>query len=95
MKVEYSAEAQADLDSIFDFIALDSPRAAAEWTESLVQRAESIGKFPRKGRVVPELSDPGVREVFLGAYRIIYRLEASRVLVLTIIEGHHRLDRDG
>ena len=79
----------------FDFVALDSPHAAAEWTESLIERAESIGKFPRKGRVVPELGDAGVREVFLGTYRIIYCLEASRVLVLTIIEGHHRLDSDG
>jgi hypothetical protein len=37
------------------------------------------------------LSDPDVREVFLRTYRIIYRIEPARILVLTIFEGHRRL----
>ena len=92
MKVEYSPEARDDLESIFDFIAIDDPLAAASWTERLIERAESAGRFPRKGRVVPEVGDRDVREVFLGTYRIIYRIEPARVFVLTILEGHQRLD---
>jgi hypothetical protein len=41
--------------------------------------------------VVPEVGDPDIREVFLRTYRIIYRIEPDRILVLTIFEGHRRL----
>lgn len=32
-------------------------------------------------------------EVFLGNYRIIYRVEQARVLILKLIEGHKPLRR--
>jgi mRNA-degrading endonuclease RelE of RelBE toxin-antitoxin system len=40
---------------------------------------------------VPEVGDPKIREVLVGGYRVIYRLEQKRLLVLTVIEGHRRL----
>jgi len=91
VRVEISAEALADLDAIFDHIARDKPQAALRWVEKLLDRAESAGQQPRAGRVVPEVGDLAIREVILKNYRIIYRVEAKRLLVLTIIEGHRRL----
>jgi hypothetical protein len=41
--------------------------------------------------MVPEVEDPDIREVFLKSYRIVYRVEARRILVLTVFEGHRKL----
>jgi toxin ParE1/3/4 len=91
VKVELAPEAEADLEAIALFIARDDPVAAVAWVDRLVERAHAIAKAPRAGRVVPEVGDPAIREVFLKSYRIIYRTEAHRILVLTILEGHRRL----
>jgi addiction module RelE/StbE family toxin len=91
VNVEFSPEAQADLDEIADFIARDDPDAAESWIERLIDRAERLAFAPRAGRVVPEVRDKTIREVTVGNYRLVYRLEATRVLVLTVFEGHRRL----
>jgi len=38
--------------------------------------------------MVPELERPDVREVFVGAYRIVYRIADESLLVLTVFDGH-------
>jgi toxin ParE1/3/4 len=65
MKVELSPTAEADLEAIALYIARDSPRAAEAWVDRLVEAARKAAAAPLAGRVVPELSDPDVREVFL------------------------------
>jgi toxin ParE1/3/4 len=94
LRVELSPQALLDLEDIADYIARDNPSAALRWVDRLVARAQRLGAVPRSGRVVPEIGDSDVREVLLRSYRIIYRIEARRVLVLTVIEGHRRLRRD-
>jgi toxin ParE1/3/4 len=91
VKTDFSPAALADLEEIGLYIARDNPRAAEVWVDRLVDRAEKAAFQPRGGRVVPEVGDPDIREVFLRTYRIIYRIEPGRILVLTIIEGHQRL----
>jgi addiction module RelE/StbE family toxin len=91
VRVELSPEAQYDLEAIADYIAADDPRAAEAWVEKLVERARLAAAHPRAGRVVPEWGDADVREVLLRTYRIIYRVEPKRILVLRVIEGRARL----
>ncbi|MCC6807414.1 MAG: type II toxin-antitoxin system RelE/ParE family toxin [Deltaproteobacteria bacterium] len=91
MRVDFSPEALRDLDAIFDYIARDNPSAALRWVNRLITRAEKAAKQPLAGRIVPELADQAIREVFVRHYRIVYRVERGRLLVLTVIEGHRRL----
>jgi addiction module RelE/StbE family toxin len=91
VKTDFSPTAIADLEEIASYIARDNPRAAEAWVDKLVDRAELAALQPRGGRVVPEVGDPDIREVFLRTYRIIYRIDPDRILVLTIFEGHRRL----
>ena len=91
MKVEFHPEVDADLLEIAAYIAEDDPVAALAWVEKLVARAERVGVNPRAGRIVPELRDPSVREVIQGNYRIVYRIDRARILVLVIFEAHRRL----
>ena len=91
LAVEFSANAVADLEDIALHIAKDNPLAAEAWVQKLIVAAERAATMPRAGRVVPEMEDPDIREVLLKTYRILYRVEAARILVLTVFEGHRKL----
>jgi plasmid stabilization system protein ParE len=84
----WSPEAIEDIESIASYIERDSAwyaRAVASKT------AETIPGFPELGRMVPEIGDPAIRERFAYNFRIIYRLEAERVLVAAVIHGSRLL----
>jgi toxin ParE1/3/4 len=83
MKVVWSPLALDKLNSIAEFIALDKPSAAIDWTNDVFDLAENLGSQPEMGRAVPELIGKGYREVIFGNYRIIYKLGSS-VQILTI-----------
>ncbi len=91
MAVIWTARAREDLADIFAYIAMDKRDAAERWVGRLIERAELSAVTPLAGRVVPELGRSDVREVFLKSYRIVYRVEASDIRILTVFEGHRRL----
>ena len=43
--------------------------------------AQSLRESPNRGRVVPELRDTSVREIFVKQYRLIYEVGSDRVIV--------------
>jgi len=45
------------------------------------------------GRTVPEVEEETIRELLLHNYRIMYRVEADRILVLTVIHGARDLSQ--
>ena len=91
LKVEFSPTALFDLEDIADYIAQANPVAAEQWVDKLVESVQRVASHPRSGRAVPEVDDPKIREVIVGASRVVYRLEVKRMLVLTVIEGHRRM----
>ena len=42
------------------------------------------------GRSVPELPGTGIREIIEGRYRLVYRIQAKVIQVLTVFEGHRQ-----
>jgi plasmid stabilization system protein ParE len=43
--------------------------------------------FPLIGRQVPEADDETMREILYSKYRIVYRVEPDRILILMVIHG--------
>ena len=45
--------------------------------------------MPQCGRIVPELDDPGFREVIYGNYRIVYRIIGAHddIEILAVVHG--------
>ncbi len=86
-----SAQAKADLRETWAYIRGDNPVAAARWVQRLRARARAAGRDPGTGRKVPECDRDDVREVFVGTYRIVYRVSESEVLLLFVMEGHKQL----
>jgi plasmid stabilization system protein ParE len=92
VKVLWTAPAEAQLLQIEEYIALDDTDAAVRWVGRLRERVSRLANMPRSGRIVPELDRDDVREVIVGAYRLIYRIESRSIVVLSVFEGHQRLD---
>jgi toxin ParE1/3/4 len=85
--VVWSESAQRALDEVIDYIANDSRSTAGQVLEAALDVAASLATLPERGRVVPELTDPTVREVFVFRYRFMYQVEEARVVVVAFVHG--------
>jgi len=83
-RIIWSPRALRELESIRDYIALDSPRYAALVVERILDAIERLVLFPESGRVVPERNDPMIREVIVSPYRVVYRLRGETVELVTV-----------
>jgi|MudIll2142460700_1097286.scaffolds.fasta_scaffold59651_3 addiction module RelE/StbE family toxin len=90
-KVIWSFEATADLEAIADYIARDSSFYAASFVIEVREASRSLNEFSERGRIVPELSNPSIRELFINDYRLIYQIDESRVNILGLIHGRRDL----
>lgn len=95
LELVWTDQAARDLDAIADFIAVDDAVAAVQWVDQLVAAAERVPHSPRMGRKVPEFAREDVRELIHGNYRIVYRVTAESIEVLTVFEGHRLLHAPG
>lgn len=75
-------------------MADDSPAAARRVHARLKARAGRLKAFPERGRAVPELAYVGVRtfrELVEGPYRLVYRIDEARVVVMGVFDGRRDL----
>jgi toxin ParE1/3/4 len=93
-RLYWSFRARRDLVDIHRYIASDHPDAARKWIERLRKRARAAASSPLAGRHVPEIEREDVREVILGAYRIVYRVLDGSIHVLTVFEGHRQFPKE-
>lgn len=85
--VNWSGPAKKHLKQIYDYIAQDSKYYAKNVVQNIVDKSENLKAFPEIGRVVPEIDDPNVREVFIYSYRLIYEVSPDRVDILAVVHG--------
>jgi plasmid stabilization system protein ParE len=93
MKLEWTEPALLDLENLREYIAKDSEYYAARFVARIIDAAETLQELPRIGRVVPEAEDETIRELLFRSYRIMYRVEADRVLILTVIHGNRDISQ--
>jgi toxin ParE1/3/4 len=86
-RVAWTESAWQELEAAAEYIARDSPQFASALIHEAQLKAEALKKSPQRGRVVPELRDSAVREIFVKRYRLIYEVGSSRVVVLSFLHG--------
>lgn len=91
-QLRWSLEAIEDVESIAAYIERNSAHYATAIVSRIVTTVDSIPLNPELGRVVPELQNPDYRERFVHKFRVIYRVETERVLVVAIIHGSRSLE---
>lgn len=92
--VSWTRTALGDLDALIDYLAGEDPAAAERILDRIEQRARGLGSQSARGRIVPELREVGVlhyRELIERPWRIVYRVEGERVLVLAVLDARRDL----
>ena len=92
-KLRWTTLAVEDMEAIWKFIANDSDAYANLVVARLLESVERLENFPRSGRIVPELSDPQLREIIAPPYRIVYRVLDEAVEILTVFRASRLLPR--
>ncbi|HEX9728911.1 MAG TPA: type II toxin-antitoxin system RelE/ParE family toxin [Gemmatimonadales bacterium] len=92
MRVIWAPRAIARAAEIAAYIAADRPAAAERWVQRLFAKAATLQRQARRGRKVPELDRDDVRQARYGKYRIIYRIDPKRVVVLTVRHSRRQWD---
>ena len=59
----------------------------------MTRAARSLSTLYERGRVVPELGLPDVRELLLGHYRLVYEVFPAQVAVVRIIHASRDFEK--
>lgn len=74
-RIDWTEEACRWLRDIHDYIAQDSPAAAARTVDGIYAKPQLLGKLPELGYRYEHISDRNVRILLYGHYRIAYLLK--------------------
>ena len=95
-RIIWTRAARVDLDQLVDYVAIDAgiDRAIALY-EKIREKVDSLSHLPRRGRIVPELERIAVaefRELLTGRFRIIFRIDGRKVVLIGILDGRRDLE---
>lgn len=83
MKVRWTAAARQDRIEIRDYIAVDSPHAAARMDALFSEAAATLADHPHLGKLGQA---PGTRELIPHeSYRLVYEIDGEVVWVLALV----------
>jgi plasmid stabilization system protein ParE len=86
-QINWTDEALRWLESIFEYIAEDNPKAAGETFQGIYDRAQALVDFPEMGQRY-QGSSRHVRILLYGHYRIAYLVKPSGdVDILGVFHG--------
>lgn len=89
--VGWSSRAIADVNSIAEYIARDSPTYASTIVDKILGTTRNLVQFPLSGRMVPEFSDEMIREKIVAGYRAIYPVQGETMTIATVMHGRQVL----
>ena len=92
MRIVWSPVALSRVEEIVEYLSSERPGTAASWVEGLFDLVHHLRAFPDRGRIVPELRQPSIRELIYGEYRVVYRVERSKIEVLTVRHGRRQFE---
>ncbi len=86
-RIVWSPQSLEDIDAIAEFIARDSSFYAESTVAKIFDTVESLSNHPQLGRMVPEVGQDNLRELFVFQYRIIYEIHEQEIHILTVVHG--------
>jgi toxin ParE1/3/4 len=86
--IEFTPKAIEDIENLAEYIAIQSPHFAQKLVKSIFKEVAILKTFPFIGRIVPEIDENEVREIFYQKYRIVYHvIDQSTIHIVTIQHG--------
>jgi plasmid stabilization system protein ParE len=94
-RIVWSSKAVEDVEAIATYIARDSPSYAAAVVRKIIDTTRYLLDCPSAGSIVPEFSDPTIREKYSYTYRIIYQVDKDVVTIAAVIHTKKLLGLNG
>ena len=85
--VTWTESAADEFDASAAYRAQTSKVYASAFAREVRAASQSLRTLAERGRVVPELGVPSIREIFVSGYRLIYQVTEERIWVLGFIAG--------
>jgi len=85
--VVWSERALEDVEIAYRYFLDRSSTYAAKFLTEVELAADSLNQFSERGRIVPELQLPSLRELMVENHRLVYRVEASQITIARLIHG--------
>jgi toxin ParE1/3/4 len=88
-EVRFLAEALDDLEEIVLFTAQNSREASLRMHDRIVEKANDLTIFPKRGRLVPDekMSRAGFRMLGIKPYIAFYRVIGREVFICRVLHG--------
>jgi plasmid stabilization system protein ParE len=87
--VRFLQEALEDLEEIVLYIAQESRTAALRMHDKIVEKANDLSMFPKRGRLVPDkkMAAAGYRMLGIKPYIVFYRIIGQYVFIYRVLHG--------
>jgi toxin ParE1/3/4 len=92
-RVIWGESAQTALDEALSDIAEDSIDGAVRVLTRALEAADSLSTLADRGRIVPEIGESTLRELFVFDYRLLYRVREDRVVIRAFLHGARDFSR--
>jgi toxin ParE1/3/4 len=92
MSVQFSPSAKADIQSIYDFIARENPRAAADVVSAIEEATSRLSLFPLSGRTGAVAA---TRELVIGRlpYIAVYQVTDRDLQIIAVFHAAQDVPR--
>jgi toxin ParE1/3/4 len=87
MRVVFTRQAEADLETIGDWIARDNPPRAVTFVQELIDACAILSDAPKAYPFVARFKRLGIRRRPTGEYLIFYRILSDTIEVLHVVHG--------
>jgi len=90
--MEFSASAVGDLEDILSWYADQGvPEVGNRLVGEVIDHVERLADFPESGRIVPEFELPNLREIIYPPFRIVYRIDGTRISIVRVWRSERML----
>ncbi len=87
VEIRWSPIATNDYESLIKYYETTAPKFAQNLAKKIMYIIENLIRFPKMGRIVPELENVEIREIIYRNFRVIYRLKENILEIVRIIHG--------
>lgn len=93
MAIYLSEPAAEQIRVLRSRVSRHSPSYSIKLVQRIMSKIKLLKRFPLLGSEVPEYQDQAIRELYEEPYRILYRLVADEVRIISIIRDVQPLPR--
>jgi toxin ParE1/3/4 len=94
VEIRWSLQAANELEEICIYFDKNSPQYANLFAFKVIESIQKLTTFPEIGRIVPEIENQNIRELFYKSYRIIYRIQQDCIEIVSIFHGSRIINKD-